>query len=180
MRHHRWSCFAGMLLIVGVLAAFAAAQTPQASASPASAFELKMRILEGAREQAAAPPKPVTSSYLKFQVFANFDEEEDVQAEKKIQELYHLKDVSLIATSGLVWEKGKADKALYMFRLNGQEYVVFVTPGSLPERNQFRIEVYEQSGDKKSSLLDTEFSLPDKTAAVFGFEDGSSSRTSSP
>jgi TonB family protein len=57
-----------------------------------------------------------------------------------------------------------------MFRLNGQEYLVLVTPGQLPARNQFRIEVFEQSAAKKESLLDTEFSLPEKTAAVFGFE----------
>ncbi len=32
-----------------------------------------------------------------------------------------------------------------MFRINGQEYLVMVTPGRLPERNHFHIEVYEQS-----------------------------------
>jgi TonB family protein len=171
MKKQRRSLFAGILLAVGVLAAFAAAGPPQSSETKASAFKLNMRILEGEREKADAPPKAVTSSYLKFQVFANFDEEEDLQAEKKIEELYHLKGISLIAAAGLAWEKGKAEKALYMFRLNGQEYLVMVTPGRLPERNHFRIEVYEQSGDQRANLLDSEFSLPDKKLAVFGFED---------
>ena len=73
----------------------------------------------------------------------------------------------------LVWEKGKSEKAIHMFRLNGQEYLVMVTPGRLIEKNQFRIEVYEQAEERKTNLLDTEFSMPDKGAAVFGFEDTS-------
>jgi TonB family protein len=114
----------------------------------ASAFVLNMRVLEGVREKAPAPPKTVTSSYLKFMNFANYELEEDIKADQQIQKVYSLKDVRLIATVDLAWEKGKAEKALYMFRLNGQEYLAIVTPGRLPERNHFRIEVYEQSGDQ--------------------------------
>ncbi|MCX6569200.1 MAG: energy transducer TonB [Candidatus Aminicenantes bacterium] len=139
-------------------------------AAPAG-FELKMRILEGVRERSPEPAKPVTSSFLKFLSFANFEQEQDLAAEQQIKKVYSLKDVNLLTEAALVWEKGKTEKAFHMFRLNGQEYLVMVTPGSLPERNQFRIEVYEQSRDNKTSLLDTEFKLPDKSAAVFGFED---------
>jgi TonB family protein len=189
MKKNTWRLFVGGLLILAVAAGFgcgrkaeppaAADKTapppppvPAASAGlAATAFTLDMRILEGDREKTAAAPKAVTSSYLKFQAFVNFDNEEDVQAEKKIQELYHLTGLSLVATEGLAWEKGKSEKALYMFRLNGQEYLVMVTPGRLPERNHFHIEVFEQSGDKRANLLDSEFSLPDKQLAVFGFED---------
>jgi TonB family protein len=137
----------------------------------ASAFELKMRVLEGAREKAPALRRPVTSSYLNFMNFSNYELEEDVQAEQQIRKVYSLKDVSLLTEATLSWMKGgKADKAFHMFRLNGQEYAVFVTPGKLAERNRFRIEVFEQRAAGKESLLDTEFALPDKTAAVFGFE----------
>jgi TonB family protein len=76
-----------------------------------------------------------------------------------------------VATAGLAWERGESDKALYTFRPNGREYTVMVTPGRLPQRNHFHIEVYEQAGERKTNLLDTEFSLPDKQLAVFGFED---------
>ncbi|HMA55023.1 MAG TPA: energy transducer TonB, partial [Acidobacteriota bacterium] len=55
--------------------------------------------------------------------------------------------------------------------INGREYLVMVAPGRLIEKNQFRIEVFEQDRGRKTSLLDTEFSLPDRGAAVFGFED---------
>jgi len=139
----------------------------------ASMFELKMRILEGSRDKPAQPAKPVTSSFLKYMSFVNFDLDEDVQAEQQIKKLYNLKDLSLVTEDNLVWDKGKSEKAIHMFRLNGQEYLVMVTPGRLIEKNQFRIEVYEQANDRKTNLLDTEFSLPDKGAAVFGFEDTS-------
>jgi len=143
----------------------------QSMKTAASAFELKMRILEGMREKSAEPAKPVTSSYLKFMNFITSGVEEDLATEQGIKKLYNLKGVSLLTEANLVWVKDKSEKAFHMFRLNGQEYLVMVTPGRLPERNHFRIEVYEQGRDKKANLLDTEFSLPDKFAAVFGFED---------
>ena len=184
----RWSL--AFLIGLGLLAALActkrseapavgektvAEPAPAGTAGPsapqtAAAFELKMRVLEGARERTPGQRRPVTSSYLNFREFSNYELEEDVQAEQQIKKVYNLKDVSLLTEAPLSWEKGKAAKAFHMFRLNGQEYLVLVTPGQLPARNQFRIEVFEQSAAKKESLLDTEFSLPEKTAAVFGFE----------
>lgn len=169
-----------LFLLAGTLVGLWAAMPPaaaggdeavQSAKTAASAFELKMRILEGIREKSVEPAKPVTSSYLKFMIFINFDSEEDLAAEQQIKKVYNLKDVSLLTEANLVWVKDKSEKAFHMFRLNGQEYLVMVTPGRLPERNHFRIEVYEQSRDKKANLLDSEFSLPDKSAAVFGFED---------
>jgi len=188
-RTGRW--FLVILLILAAGGALACAKKPEAPAveekaalekAPAeaageaagltaSAFELKMRVLEGAREKAPVLRRPVTSSYLNFMDFSNYELEEDVQAEQQIRKVYSLKDVSLLTEATLSWMKGgKADKAFHMFRLNGQEYAVFVTPGKLAERNRFRIEVFEQRAAGKESLLDTEFALPDKTAAVFGFE----------
>ena len=169
-----------LFLLAGALVGLWAAMPPaaaggdeavQSAKTAASAFELKMRILEGVREKSVEPAKPVTSSYLKFMNFINFDSEEDLAAEQQIKKVYGLKDLSLLTEANLVWVKDKSEKAFHMFRLNGQEYLVMVTPGRLPERNHFRIEVYEQSRDKKANLLDSEFSLPDKSAAVFGFED---------
>lgn len=172
MKRHNALMVLGTLLGLIILAgpALAAAGDEAAQNVRPFAFTLSMRILEGAREGAAAPSKPVTSSYLKFMHFANFEDEQDVQTDAQIKKVFGLKDISLVATADLAWEKGKSEKALYMFRLNGQEYLLIVTPGRLPEKSQFRIEVYEQSGDRRASLLDTEFSLPDKNTSVFGFE----------
>lgn len=147
----------------------AAGQAPKGG--EALSFTLNVRIFEGVTAGAEEPPRGVTSSYLKHTVFHNFDDERDLQAEKKIQDLYKLEAVRLLAQAKLVWDKGGADKAAYTFRLNGREYTLAVTPGRLPERNRFRIEVVEKGGEKAASLLDTEFSLPDKNLAVFGFED---------
>jgi TonB family protein len=146
-------------------------EATQALKGSATGFELKMKILEGSRDKPAQPARPVTSSFLKYLDFVNVDLAEDIQAEQQIQKLYNLKDVSLITEDSLVWEKGKTEKAFHMFRINGREYLVMVAPGRLIEKNQFRIEVFEQAQGRKTSLLDTEFSLPDKGAAVFGFED---------
>jgi TonB family protein len=142
----------------------------QAAKTTASFFELKMRILEGSREKPDALVRPVTSSFLEFQTFANFEDEENVAVEQQIKKVYSLKDVGLLTEAPLVWEKGKSEKAFHSFRINGQEYLVMVTPGRLPERNHFHIEVTEQGAAKRTSLLDTEFSLPEKSAAIFGFE----------
>jgi TonB family protein len=142
----------------------------QSARPTASTFTLNMRILEGSRDAAAEPAKPVTSSFLKYTNLVNVETERDIQVEQQIKKLYNLKDVGLLTEATLSWVKGKAGKAFHMFRLNGQEYLVMVTPGGSAERNRFRIEVYEQGAEKKSSLLDTEFSLPDKNSAVFGFE----------
>ena len=161
------------IMALGALALCAAAHEtePQGAKTVVAAFELKMRILEGIREGAAAPAQPVTSSYLKFQNFVNFEEEEDIVAEQQLKKVYNLKDARLLTETLLAWEKGKSERAFHMFRINGHEYQVIVTPGRVAAPNQYRIEVMEQSGGKKASLLDTEFSLPDKSAAVFGFED---------
>jgi len=185
IRQSHW--FLGMLLVLGILAALACGKKADAPApgekavaepaplgpnapQTAAAFELKMRVLEGVREGVSAAPKPVTSSFLKFMTFANYELEEDVKAEQQIKSIYNLKDVGLLTEATLSWVKGQSDKAFHLFRLNGQEYAVFITPGKVVARNQFQIEVFEQSTAGKSSLLDTEFSLPDKTATVFGFE----------
>lgn len=182
--------FGGLLTLV-VVASLACGKKPQAPAAEektapgtapggeaapgaalaASAFELKMRILEGGREKPYIPNRPVTSSYLEFLTFANFEDEENVATDEQIKKVFSLTDISLLTETTLVWEKGRTEKAFHIFRINGQAYLVMVTPGRLPERNQFRIEVYEQSGDElKASLLNTEFSLPEKSSAVFGFE----------
>jgi TonB family protein len=169
-----------LFLLAGTLVGLWAAMPPaaaggdeavQSAKTAASAFELKMRILEGMREKSVEPAKPVTSSYLKFMNFINVGPEEDLVTEQGIKKVYGLKDLSLLTEANLVWVKDKSEKAFHMFRLNGQEYLVMVTPGRLSEPNHFRIEVYEQSREKKSNLLDTEFSLPDKSAVVLGFED---------
>ena len=172
MKKAFWLAAAMVFVGLGSIApAFGGDDASQSAKATVASFELKMRILEGVREKAPGQPKPVTSSYLTFTKFANYELEEDIKADLQIKKVYNLEDVGLLTEATLVWDRnGKAEKAFHMFRINGHEYAVFVTPGKVAGRNQFRIEVYEQEAAKKSSLLDTEFSLPDKSEAVFGFE----------
>ncbi|MEN6560382.1 MAG: energy transducer TonB [Acidobacteriota bacterium] len=171
-----------LLILVAAIGAWAMIVPPAASAASedqarpgrteAESFELQMRILEGSRVVPSSASRPVTSSYLKFLTFANFEDEADLAADDEIRKVFSLKDLGLVTEASLLWQKGKPGQAFHMFRINGRAYLVVVTPGRLPERNHFHIEVYEQGGDElKTNLLDTEFSLPDKAAAVFGFED---------
>jgi TonB family protein len=160
----------GISMMIAPLAAAAGGDEPQAQRTTASAFELQMRILQGGREKPYVPNRPVTSSYLEFLTFANFEDEANVATDQQIKKVFSLTDIGLLTEANLVWEKGKTGQAFHMFRINGQEYMVMVTPGRLPERNHFHIQVFEQGAAGKANLLDTEFSLPDKSAAVFGFE----------
>jgi TonB family protein len=165
--------FVAVVLVGLAMVALASAgdEAAQATKTTASAFELQMRILQGGREKPYIPNRPVTSSFLEFLTFANFEDEANVATDEQIKKVFNLTNISLLTEASLVWEKGKTGRAFHMFRINGQEYLVMVTPGRLPERNHFHIQVFEQSAANKASLLDTEFSLPDKSAAVFGFED---------
>ena len=165
--------FLGAVLGAGALAAPRAAGEDggQAAKIGAAAFELQMRILQGSRDHAGVRNPAVTSSYLSFVTFANFEDEADAAADEGIKKVFSLKDIGLLTEATLAWEKGQSDRAFHMFRIDGQEYLVMVTPGRLPERTHFHIQVFEQGASNKASLLDTEFSLPEKTAAVFGFED---------
>jgi len=59
----------------------------QSARTGASGFELKMRILQGVREKSPEPAKPVTSSFLKFMDFANFEQEQDLAAEQQLKKV---------------------------------------------------------------------------------------------
>jgi TonB family protein len=138
---------------------------------PSPGVDLEMLIIEGVTNAAVPPAKVVTSSFLKFLNYTTLQPEEGLGAEQQIKQVFNLKDARLINAVNLRWEKGKSEKASHVFRLDGREYMILVTPGKLPEPRQFHIEVLEQGEKDKASLLDMEFNIPEKKAAVFGFED---------
>ena len=138
---------------------------------PPPGVELEMLILEGVRDVAVPPAKVVTSSFLRFLHYKTLQPEEGLGAEQQIKQVFNLKDARLINAVNLRWEKGKSEKAFHVFRLDSREYVILVTPGKAAEPRQFHIEVLEQGAKDKASLLDMEFNIPQRTAAVFGFED---------
>lgn len=132
---------------------------------------VKLCVFQGAREGALEPVKAVTASYLNYTVSANIQAEADQAAQAaRIKGVFNLKDVSLLTEAELTWEPGKTDKAFHFFQIDKHFYLVRVTPVAMGQR-RFRIEVFEQNGGAKTGLLDTEFSLPEKNFAVFGFAD---------
>jgi TonB family protein len=132
---------------------------------------MKLLVFQGQREGAPEPFKAVTASYLNFTVSANIPAEADQAAQAaRIKQVFNLKDVGLLTEAELTWESGKTDKAFHFFQLDKTFYLVMVTPLSVGQK-RFRIEVFEQNGGAKTNLLDTEFTLPEKNTAVFGFSD---------
>ena len=168
----------GIGLLIFVLAGGFSAIAGQDIKFKPEQWEFKLRVLEGLREGAAEPAKVVTSSYLKYMLTADFQSKEEADEEKQIKKIFNLKDVKLLTEANLNWKKGDPEKASHSFRLDGKTYLVQVSGGSVemkPElkmSQRFGIEVSEQVGETRASLLDTEFTFPNmKHVAVFGFED---------
>ncbi len=133
---------------------------------------MKMRIFEGVREGVSGPPKVVTSSYLQYRITATIQTEFDLAEEQKqIRKTFNLKEARLLTEADFGWPQDKYEKTFHMFRLDSQEYLILMTPIDIVRKPQFRLEVFEQSGKDKANLLNTEFSIPEKNIAVFGFED---------
>ena len=146
-------------------------KTPLWIENPAS-WALKMRIFEGLREGVSEPPKVVTSSYLQYRITATIQTEFDLAEEQKqIRKTFNLKDARLLTEADFSWPINKYEKTFHMFRLDSKEYLILITPTDVTRRLQFRLEAFEQSGKDKTNLLNTEFSIPEKNIAVFGFED---------
>ena len=138
----------------------------------ANPWIMKMRIFEVARGEAGEPVKSVTSSYLKYSLTATIKTEFDLAEEmKQIQRTFNYLDVKLLTEADFNWKKGDRERAFHIFRLDGKEYLVLITPIEVIQKLTFRIEVYEQGEKAKINLLDTEFSIPAKNITVFGFED---------
>lgn len=147
-----------------------------------SSMDLKMRFYEGLKEGKPKPPEYVTSSYLQPTVTANIPSRFLLAEEQsQIKKVFNLRDVRLITEYDLGWESKKG-KLARVFRLDGQRFIMILDPVLNPhmtvpkekkgERShQFKIEILEQQGEERTSLMDTEIILPEKNIAVFGFED---------
>ncbi|MGB6865339.1 MAG: energy transducer TonB [Candidatus Aminicenantaceae bacterium] len=147
-----------------------------------SSIDLKMRFFEGLKDERAKPPEFVTSSYLQPTVTANIPSRFLLAEEQsQIKKVFNLRDVRLITEYDMSW-KAKKGKLAYMFRLNGQQFIMVLAPVykehiavskemQIDRSHQFKIEIMEQKGEERTSLMDTEIILPEKNIAVFGFED---------
>lgn len=170
----KWFC--GSFLLLGVLALAAMAQTkPPEAAAPGPAvpsWAMKMRIFAIPGKGPGEPVKAVTSSYLKYSLTATIKTEFDLAEEtKQIQKTFNYQDVKLLTEADFSWKRNERDKQFHIFRLDGLEYLILITPVNVLRKLTFRIEVFEQGEKAKINLLDTEFSIPERNITVFGFED---------
>lgn len=168
----------GMLITVSTWPVFSAGAGGESleiiSAEPQTAFRgiLKLRVYEGLKE-GSTPAESITSSYLKYLLSTNIQTDADLEAEQgQIKKTFNLKDVKLVTESNLRLQRREPQEARQMIRLDGRLYVVALQSKNALAR-RFHIMVNEVSDKKSSTLLDTEFTIPQKNIAVFGFEDSS-------
>lgn len=137
---------------------------------------MKMRILEAFRDTSPGPALPVTSSYLKYRVSATMESENDLAEElNQVQRTFNFRDVRLLTEADFHWSQGDREEASNIFSLDGKKFSVAVTPIDVTKRPTFHIAVFEKGEKEMTNLLDTEFSIPIKNIAVFGFEDAKGS-----
>jgi TonB family protein len=166
-----WSMLS--LMVLGLaLSTFAGLQAPAGAPPAADSWIMKMRIFEVPGKGGGEPVKAVTSSYLKYSLTATIKTEYDLAEElKQIQKTFNYTDVKLLTEADFTWKRNNRDNSFHIFRLDGHEYLVLITPVDVTRKLTFRLEVNEQGEKSKANLLDTEFSIPEKNIAVFGFED---------
>lgn len=132
---------------------------------------IKLRFFEGVKEGMVAPTPFVTSSYLQSTYTAHIRTRYILAEEQEqIKNVFNLSEVNLITEADLMLGTREKDKIMHMFRLNETEYIVLISKEVFDGRQQFKVEVFEESQEARSSLLDTEIQIPETKSIVFGFE----------
>jgi TonB family protein len=132
-------------------------------------MKINLRFFEAVKTAETGVSQAVTSSYLHPTVQASLESNFELEeVRNQINKVFNLGGVSLLTEAGLIWNSKTSAQISHTLRLDSKEYLVLITPS---KGDQFRLEVYEQSGAQTTSLLDTRIILPYKNVAVFGFED---------
>lgn len=140
----------------------------QGFVSASSQKVLKMRFFRGDRLGTYEPIKAVTSSYLHPVFSANFPSRYDpVDEAAQIKKVFNLVAVDLITEADFKYGRNLGNIG-HDWRLNGKIYSISLTSYS---GSKIQLEVFEHTQVETISLLETEFTLPAKNIAVFGFED---------
>jgi TonB family protein len=160
----------GTLCVMSAWPLFSAEAVQLGDAHASFVGKIKLRVFEGLKE-GSPPAGSITSSYLKYMLSASLPSDTALEAEQnQIRKTFNLKDVKLVTEFNVILTKGEGLEARHMFRLDGKLYAVAIASREvLPQK--FQIEVNEVSENESRNLLDTEFTIPSKSVAVFGFED---------
>jgi TonB family protein len=135
-------------------------------------LDIRLRVFEGIRQGPVDSPEFVTSSYLQPTVTASIPVGFELEKElKHIKRVFNLLDVNLLTEADLRLDENHPDSKRHYFRLNGNEFIVYVSDmkGSVPE-NLFLIVVNEHLDNKMENILTTSMTLVGRHIAVFGFE----------
>ncbi len=136
-----------------------------------SLLDIKLRVFEGIKEGMMEPPRFVTSSYLRPTLTASMQIDFALEEEKgHIQRVFNLESVNLLTENDLGFAKEKSSVS-HFFRLNGNEYKVYIHLLDWKNKGDFLILVNEHVNDKPENVLTTEMILLGGNIAVFGFED---------
>jgi TonB family protein len=143
-------------------------------------LELKLRVYEGARQGALAPPPLVTTSYIRPTISANMQMQAgfDLEKEKEqIKRVFNLQDVGLLTEADLVIGEERAgrssESARHFFRLNGNAFALYVMLLEWKNPGRFLVLLNDVTAEKPQNILTTEMLLQGGHSAVFGFEDKS-------
>ena len=121
----------GILLFVSLLLVLGTAVLASAQAKPPAddSWTMKMRVYEVPGKGSGTPVKSVTSSYLNYKLTATIKTEYDLAEEmKQIQKTFNYADVKLLTEADFAWKRNDRERAFHIFRLDGHEYVVLITP----------------------------------------------------
>ena len=141
-------------------------------------LDLKLRVYEGARQGALAPPQLVTTSYIRPTISANMEMQAgfDLEKEKEqIKRVFNLQDVGLLTEAALVIGEERAGRssssARHFFRLNGNAFTIYVMLIEWKNPGRFLVLLNDMTAEKPENVLTTEMLLHGGHSAVFGFED---------
>lgn len=141
-------------------------------------LDLKLRVYEGARQGALAPPQLVTTSYIRPTISANMEMQAGFELEKEkeqIKRVFNLQDVGLLTEADLVIGEERAGRsshsARHFFRLNGNAFTINVMLIEWKNPGRFLVLLNDMTAEKPANVLTTEMLLHGGHSAVFGFED---------
>ena len=165
----KWSFF---VLVFFLLAPLAAAPGDDIR------LDLKLRVYEGARQGALAPPPLVTTSYIRPTISANMQMKAGFELEKEkeqIKRVFNLQDVGLLTEADLAIGEERAGRssssARHFFRLNGNAFTIYVMLIEWRNPGRFLVLLNDVTAEKPENILTTEMLLQGGHSAVFGFED---------
>jgi len=139
--------------------------------SDTNAWTLKMRVYHVPGKGPSEPIGAVTSSYLSLKLTATIQTEYDMADEiKQIQKTFNYADIQLMTEADFAGTPSNPQR-FHIFRIDGREYLVLIRPHGVFPHLSFGIDVDEQGETAKVNLLSTNFGIPEKNIAVFGFED---------